>query len=344
MMRTGGLLLKHLKWLGGLVAVLLLLSKPQAASRGAAEAMVRWYASVAPALFPFLALMPLLTCDEAVAAYEALLARFMGSCFKMPGAAAPGMIVGMAAGTPAGALAARNVAAGAGMNRGQLQRLVAATAGFSPAFLVSGIGVGMLNSVAQGWKLWQAQLLTQITLMIMLRCAWKDRVEGVEAASGATDDRPIRGAVLGILTVCGYMALFGALTGALGEWVGQGPADVLMCLLDVPSGALRVSTLALPEMTRLPLLAGMCGFGGLCIIAQSLGALKGCGVAPGAYMGIRVLAGAIEAGYMALLLKLPGLKYGHLIEPIRKKPLAAAMLIAAILACPVLVKRIKTIS
>ena len=336
--------MKHLKWLGGLVAVALLLSKPQAASRGAAEAMARWYASVAPALFPFLVLMPLLTCDEAVAAYETLLARPMGACFRLPGAAAPGMIVGMAVGTPAGALAARNIAAGAGMNRGQLQRLAAATAGFSPAFLVGGVGVGMLNSVAQGWKLWQAQLLTQITLMILLRGAWKGRVEGVQAVGEAVSDRPIRSAVMGILTICGYMTLFGALSGALSQWVGQGPADVLVCLLDVPSGALRVSRLSLPEMARLPLLAGMCGFGGMCVIAQSLGALMGCGVDSGAYMGVRTLAAAIEAGYMALLLELPQLTDGDLIEPIRKNPLAAAMLIAAILAFPILKKRIKSIS
>ncbi len=336
--------MKHLKWLGGLAAMALLLSKPQAASKGAAEALVRWYASVAPALFPFLALMPLLTCGEAVEAYEKLLARPMRACFRLPGAAAPGMIVGMAAGTPAGALVARNVAAGARMNRGQLQRLVAAVAGFSPAFLVGGIGVGMLNSAGMGWRLWEAQLLTQIILMILLRGAWKRRLEGIEAVGGAVDDRPIGGAVMGILTICGYMTLFGALAGALGEWVGQGPADVLVCLLDVPSGALRVSKLAMPEEIRLLLLAGMCGFGGMCVIAQSLGALKGCGVGAGAYVGIRVLAGAIEAGCMALLLKLPRLMAGDIIEPIREKPMAAAMLIAAILACPVLVKHFKAIS
>lgn len=336
--------MKRLKWLGGLAAMALLLSKPQAASRGAAEALVRWYASVAPALFPFLALMPLLTSGEAVGVYEKLLALPMRACFRLPGAAAPGMIVGMAAGTPAGALAARNVAAGAGMDRGQLQRLVAGIAGFSPAFLVGGIGVGMLNSAALGWKLWRAQLLTQIMLLTLLRGAWKGRAQGVDAVGDAFDDRPVRGAVMGILTICGYMTLFGALAGALGEWVGQGPADILVCLLDVPSGALRISRLAVPEEIRLILLAGMCGFGGMCIIAQSLGALKGCGVGAGAYVAVRVLAGTIEAGCMALLLKLPRLEVGYIIEPFREKPLAAAMLIAAIMACPVLAKQMKSIS
>jgi len=335
---------KQLKWLGGLAAMALLLSRPQAAARGAAEAMVQWHASVAPALFPFLALMPLLTGDEAIGAYRALLARPMAACFNLPGAAVPGVIVGMAAGTPAGALAARDIAAHAHMTRGQLQRLAMATAGFSPAFLVGGIGAGMLGNPGVGWRLLASQALTQLTLLLSLRHAWTGPAEPVEAIAGTTGDRPIRGAVMGILTICGYMTLFGALTGAMAEWMGGVAADVLLCVLDVPSGALRVTGMALPESVRLPLLAGMCGFGGMCAIAQSLGALRGCGVHTGVYMGVRMLAGALSAGYMALLQCLPTVAELPLIRPIREKPLAAGALVAAILACPMLARQIKSIS
>ena len=310
--------MKNLKWLGGLAAMALLLSSPQAATRGAVAAMAQWGASVAPALFPFLALMPLLTCGDAIAAYEALLGRFTA--------------------------AARDIAARAGMNRGQLQRLAVATAGFSPAFLVGGIGVGILNNPALGWKLLGAQLLTQMSLMLSLRRAWQGHTEPVAAVGFATVERPVRGAVLGILTICGYMTLFGALAGALGEWVGRGPADVLLCLMDVPSGALRVSRMALPDGIMLTLLAGMCGFGGLCVIAQSLGALRGSGVSAGEYIGIRAVAGLLCAGYMALLQGLPPIDHMRLIEPIRENPLAAGALIASVLAVPMLSRRLKSIS
>ena len=336
--------MKHLKWLGGLAAMALLLSRPQAAARGAAVAMAQWHASVAPALFPFLALMPLLTCGEAIEAYGSLMARPMEFCFKLPGAAAPGMIVGMAAGTPAGALAARDIAARSGMNRGQLQRLASATAGFSPAFLVGGVGAGMLRSPALGWKLLATQLLTQLTLLLWLRRAWAGRMEPVGAAGFAPEDRPIRGAVLGILTICGYMTLFGALAGALGEWTDRGIADAAICLLDVPSGALWMSGMALQECVMLPLIAGMCGFGGLCVIAQSLGALKGCGVNPWEYVGVRALAGLLSAGYMALLQRLPALRNSRLIEPIRENPLAAGALLATLLVIPMLIRRMKAYS
>ena len=329
--------MKYLKWLGGLAAMALLMSKPQAAASGAAGAMAHWYRSVAPALFPFLALMPLLTCEEAIGAYRSLLAGPMG-LFNLPGAAAPAVIVGLTAGTPAGAMTARQIAARAGMNRGQLQRLAAATAGFSPAFLVGGVGAGMLNSVGTGWKLLGAQLSTQLTLMVLLRRCWEDRAEAVEVTEAGSGERPIRGAVLAVLTICGYMALFGALAAVLAEWLGRAPSDALLCLLDVPSGALRLSGMALPETAKVAVLAGMCGFGGMCVIAQSLGALRGCGVDAGEYVGVRFLAGLLCAGYMALLQGLPNPGEMAWIEPIREKPLAAGMLIAAVLAGPMLTK------
>ena len=333
--------MKHLKWLAGLAAMGLLLSNPQAATRGAARAMEQWYASVAPALFPFLALMPLLSSREALEAYEALLGRPMGACFNLPGAAVPGMIVGMVGGSPAGALMARETAARAGMSRGQLQRLAMSVAGFSPAFLVGGIGAGMLGSAALGWKLLGVQLLTQITLMLLLRRAWSGREEPVGAVGGTGEDRPIHGAVIGVLSICGYMALFGALTGVLGEWFGTDLAIALTCLVDVPSGASRVSQMALPRVVTLPLLAGMCGFGGICIVAQCLGALKGCGVRAREYLAVRSLAGMVSAGYMALLQRLPSLEKIGLIEPIREKPLAVGVLIASILAVPALIRQEK---
>ena len=323
--------------------MVLLLSKPGAAAQGAAGAMVQWYASVVPALFPFLALMPLLTCEEAVAAYEALLARPMRRCFNLPGAAAPGMMIGLVAGTPAGAMAARDIAVRAGLNRGQLQRLAMATAGFSPAFLVSGIGASMLNSPAMGWRLVGAQLLTQISLLLLLKHSWVLRTAPVCSSVSTMEERLIRGAMLGVLTICGYMMLFGALTSALGAWVGQIPAKALLCLLDVPSSALWVSGMALPESVKLPLLAGLCGFGGLCVIAQSLGVLKGCGVKALEYICVRALAGLLCASYMVLLQKLPPNGSLRLIEPIRKNPLAVGGFIGANLAVPVLIWRIKII-
>ena len=332
------------KALGGMALMALLLSAPQAAATGAARAMASWYASVAPALFPFLTLMPLLTCREAAGVYQRWLGRAMGAAFNLPGAAAPAMVVGMVAGAPAGTLAARSIATDSGMTRGQLTRVAVAACGFSPAFLIGGIGVGMLNSAALGWRLLEAQLMTQTTLALLTRRLWANRLQPVPALASAAADQPVRAAVLGVLTIGGYMALFGALAGALERCVGSGGANLLLCLLDVPSGARQIAALPLDKAVKLPILAAMCGSGGACVIAQNLGALKGCGVRPGEYVGMRVAAAAISAGYMSLLARMDGGGLGCLASALRANPFALTGLAASLLLVPVLFKLGKSVS
>ena len=129
--------MKRFKWVAALVMAGCLLMMPEVALNAAREAMASWASSVAPALFPFMALMPLLTCDDAARAYEALLGRIVRPLFRLPGAAAPAVLTGMAAGSPAGAMAAVRVASASVLRRGQLERLVICIGGLSPAFLVS---------------------------------------------------------------------------------------------------------------------------------------------------------------------------------------------------------------
>lgn len=323
-------------WLAAPALVALMLANPRAASLGAARAMAHWYATVAPALFPFMALMPLLTCRDAARAYERVLGRVTRVLFDLPGAAASAMAVGMMAGSPAGTIAARRVAAQSGMNQGQLRRLAFAFSGFSPAFLVSGIGVAMLGSAAMGWRLLAAQVLAQLTLALLFRRAWRDQTEPVPDVPGG-DDQPVRAAVLAVLGICGYMALFGAITGAMGACLGRGPADALLCLLDVPSGARLVAALPMEEAKKLVLLSGMCGFGGACVAAQNLAALRGCGVRVGEYVAARALAAALCAGYAALITKLDVISETALATRLRANPFAAAALAVSLLAVPALI-------
>lgn len=336
--------MRRFKWLGALALAALLLARPREAAAGAAQAMARWCDTVAPVVFPFLALTPLLTCEEAARAYRALLGRATEWLFGLPGAAAPAMVVGMAAGTPAGAVAARGVAARSGMNRGQLHRLAVACVGFSPAFLVGGIGEGMLGSAALGWRLMLSQLLTQITMLLLLRRVWRDRSQAVADAGPVREEQPVRGAVLAALTICGYMALFGALARAAGSFAGGAAGGALLCLLDAPSGAKLLAELPLPIEARLVLLSALCGFGGLCVIAQCLGVLRGCGLRAAECVALRALAGVIGAGYTALLTRVGNARPVALLEPVCVNPLAAGGLCASLLAIPVLLRMKKSIS
>lgn len=334
-----------LRWLGTLALMALLLLRPGAAMAGATRAMVQWATSVAPALFPFMALMPLLTCDEAARVWERLLGRPMRAALDLPGAAAPAMVVGMVAGAPAGAMAARGVAARAGMNRGQLARLALSTAGFSPAFLIGGVGMGLMGDAAVGWRLLQSQLLTQLTLALALRRAFRGETGPVEAQPVDGEAQPVRGAVLAVLGVCGYMALFQSAAGAVASLVGEDVAGALLCAMDAPSGVRVIAGLPPVFDGAQPLLlAAVCGFGGACVALQNLEALKGCGVKASAYFAVRALAAGINTGYTALLLRAGANGGAAIARTLRAKPLETAALLTALLALPVVMRLRKSIS
>ena len=283
-----------IKWMAGLALAALLLLRPEAAANGAREAMAQWVYAVAPSLFPFMALMPLLTCDEATTAYERLLGGVTRRLYRLPGAAAPALMVGLLAGSPAGCMAARRVAARAGMTRGQLQRLAAACCGLSPAFYISGIGVALLGSPAQGHVLLRAQLAAQLMMPLVLMPFCRD-----ETPVGEVDIPSTASPVLAILGVCGWMALFGALAAAMGDMIGDVPGKLCLCLMDVTSGARIISTLDMSMKLRMVALAALTGFGGLCVCVQNVSALRGV-IHPLGLIAARIVAGCLAAGLMAL--------------------------------------------
>ena len=132
--------MKRTKFLGAVLIFLLILLKPQQAATSAQQAMAAWYSSVAPALFPFLVLMPLLTSKEACVAYERLFGRWMRPVFRLPGSAVPAVIAGMIAGSPGGAIALRRVVSNSGLTGPEARRIALAVGGVSPAYLIMGVG------------------------------------------------------------------------------------------------------------------------------------------------------------------------------------------------------------
>ena len=83
------------KLFGALALVFLMMVWPGEALSAAQGAMRAWALSVGPSLFPFLALLPALTCPAARRAYNRVLGRLMRPLFRLPGSAAAALFVGM---------------------------------------------------------------------------------------------------------------------------------------------------------------------------------------------------------------------------------------------------------
>ena len=108
----------YAKLFGALGLVFLLLLWPAEALSAAQGAMRTWAGSVGPSLFPFLALLPMLTATAARRVYARALGWLMRPLFRLPGSAARPLLIGLLAGSPAGALAVERVSEGMPARRG----------------------------------------------------------------------------------------------------------------------------------------------------------------------------------------------------------------------------------
>lgn len=320
-----------LKFAAGILLMISFLSFPETALNAALAAMHAWYTSVAPALFPFMALMPLLTCPDSVRAWDRLLGRVLRPLLNLPGAAAPAAVIAMTAGSPAGAIAAVRICSAAGLSRSQLERILWCTCGLSPAFLVTGIGASMLSSPADGHILLRAQLFSQIVMLLLTRNTPDDCP--LPPPPPEVSPEPVRVAAMNILTVCGYMVMFAAAAAITAQILRSEIAGLTaLCLLDAPSGARALANLSINKEAKLLLLSAMCGFGGLCIAAQNLAACKNIGIRIGKYAAAKASHALLSTAATALQLRW-NTQNGNLSLP----PMEISALIAAFLTVPALI-------
>lgn len=321
-------------WLAS--AVLLgILVQPEAAVHGAQRAMRIWCTGVAPSLFPFLALMPVLTGQEACAAYNSLLSGAMRRLFHLPGAAAPAVAIGLIAGSPGGAIGVCRIARNGGLRATDARRIALAITGVSPAYLILGVGLGLYGSAKLGLMLACIQLVVQLTLLCLLRGILPQHDDQLPTIIGG--QRPadgMRAAVESILVICGYMVVFGAIVSVAASWIGNIGGMSLLLALDLPSGLAELAACNFPGKM---LIQGVAvGFGGLCIAAQNLDALRGIGVRPGEYFAVRGVAAGLFGCISGVLLRAQEANYTFAVE---KTGLvyAFSLAIACIFAVPGLV-------
>lgn len=306
---------------------------PQTAVDSARNAMAMWYSSVAPAIFPFLALMPLLTGPDACAAYEKIFSRLMRVIFRLPGSAAPAFIISLISGSPAGAVAISQMAGHSGMTHSQLRRFAPVVCGVSPAYLTLGIGVGLFGSVHIGLRIAAVQLLAQLVLLLLLRLQVDEAGEPL-AVIPIAPRTGMRHAVSSTMTVCGCMVLFSVAASVLAETVGNLLGKILLLLADLPSGMAMLSQWNVPGKN---LLLGMAvGFGGLCVISQNMDVLHPLGLSWKDMLGVKFVQSALSGALLPLVLR----ENCRGFNPILRNNAASyvfSLLIALLLSLPVLI-------
>lgn len=278
--------------------------------------------TIVPSLFPFLVLSGMVVELGMANHLGRMLEGIMWPLFRINGAGATALVLGLVGGYPVGARTAVELYQTGQCSRRQTERLLAFCNNAGPAFIFGVVGTGVFGSSWAGVVLYGIHIAACLCVGLLFRFYGagetrtpSDRTKAIHAVRvPAAFTGSVRAALTGVLNICAFVVTFGVLirlldvTGVLGgavrllSWFGmdvQAAKQLLTGLLEVSSGVV-----GLEGEGRLTMAALMLGWAGLCVHCQVLCFLADSGLQANTYLVGKALHGALSALFAAGLARL----------------------------------------
>lgn len=259
--------------------------------------MALWAETVAPAMFPFLVLMPVITDEENRKLYARVFGKVMKSLFRLPPGAAACVIAGMISGTPAGAISARRGMKHEAFTVGQAYICLHLSTGVGPAFMICAVGQGMFSDAWIGVQIllcvWTAQVITGVVLS---RLPLPQATCTLKHEPGPESGGAVRDGVMNVLCVCGWMVVISVFAGALPK--------ALYAFFEISGGARYAAALQDRDFA-----SALCAFGGGCIICQSLSVCRASEIGKCMLIASKLFSAAVAYALSCLFSRIPNISF-----------------------------------
>ncbi len=298
------------RWLAAgvcLAATILLMCFPEAVQTGVKRGLALTAQLLIPSLFPFLCLSGFLIRSGIAAAFGRRLSPIMRRVFGFSGSAAAAMIISMLGGYPAGATAVAQLLAQEEIDRDEGKRLLCCCVNAGPAFIIGGVGVGMLGSVRAGVLLLAAHLTASLIVAVTCKKTGNDASSPAFSApkSGlaAAFTDSVHTAASAIIAMCGFVLLSSAalsLTDAL-SLTSPVCRYLLAAAAEVTNGCVEGASMGVAA----PFCIGAAlGFGGLSVLGQILAVTAPHRLIDPAFFRCRLLHALLGGGLSSPLFSL----------------------------------------
>lgn len=235
--------------------------------RGASIGLSNCAKVVIPSLFPFMAAAALLGEGELPARLKKMTEPITRFFFGQPAESALAVAVGLFGGYPSGTRAAVSLYKNGKISRKQAENLMLFCVNPGTGFCVNALGSSLLGSEKAGAVIFASLCISAVITGVFARPAKEDfyfiEAENPKKLSEIFVDGVASGAS-GIISVCAFTTLFSGIISVASGWgMSAKMSTVLACLLEITSGCACAS-----GNVSLPMLAGACAFGGLCVHMQ----------------------------------------------------------------------------
>lgn len=247
-------------------AVILLFAFPKEIQQGIAEGLELCGGIIIPSLFPFMVLAGFISRSGAAFTLARPIEGIVCALFRIPKEASGCLLLSLIGGYPVGASSVAMLCAQGYVDRKTAGRMLGFCANAGPAMAIIAVGKGMLGNIYAGWVIYLSHIAAALlTGFISARFAppvSKEKSPQKEPHQNLADAfvGSVSDASLQMLTVCGYVALFAAVTALLKSQNG----DFLSPLIEVTCGTKWAARAGMPASV----LCAVLSFGGLSVICQ----------------------------------------------------------------------------
>lgn len=255
--------------------------------------------SVIPSVFPFLILAEYLSSEIKPSNKITLIQRL----FNLPSGCDGALICGLVCGFPCGIKYAVGLYEERQINKDELERLIGLVNNPSLAFVVSGVGMGMLNSLSDGLILYFSLIIS--ILIISRATADKNpkRKKQVDIPKQSFSlSSSIKNAGLSSLTISSYIIFFSAVLGVIKEII---PAGIFFTLissfLEIGNASVVITSLKTDVYLKFLILGFCLGFSGLSVHLQAFDILPK-NISKRKYHSCKLLEGVL-CGLVSIILK-----------------------------------------
>ncbi len=260
-----------------------------------------------PSMYPFMFLSVFFVSCRASDGISGLVPRFLQRHFKLPSDAFAVIIMSLTGGYPVGAKMTEKMLLRERITKLQAQRLMLFCVNPGPSFVIGTVGMYMLGSKKTGVIIFASLILATLTVMFFSkyiydtetvhktaeeeRCKinlWESSVSSVKESTEA------------MLSVCSWVVLFSCVTDTINSFPLSDGIKLFIASVGEVTNGCNTAVNVLP----VPIIAGIIGFGGLCVHMQIMSTVIKTGLSFRLFFASRIIHASLAVMYCMLLMKL----------------------------------------
>ncbi len=241
------------------------------------------YANIIPTLFPFMIFSDILLCTVGES-------RIFKSGILLP------LLMGVLCGFPLGALCVKSLYVSGKITKEKAEILLPVCSVPSLAFIISGVGAGMLNNTRLGFLLWTCVVLSSLATYALF-CKNNEKLQKTNENKRQSFDfsESVKNAGYAMLSICSFIVFFSVINGLICSIIkNEFSSCIISSVLEIGNACFNITSLEAPSIFKLALLCFALSFSGISVFMQIVSVTKDCELSYRKFLPIKLFQAVVS--------------------------------------------------